>query len=51
MYKRQATKKIMDEVTTLLEGLRDETRPATPYDPDAVTRPEAPGEPVERAAG
>ncbi|MBC3190798.1 1-acyl-sn-glycerol-3-phosphate acyltransferase [Pseudonocardia sp. C8] len=48
-----ATKKIMDEVTTLLEGMRDETRPAVPYDPDLPGRPEAPGEPVdpvERAA-
>lgn len=44
-----ATKKIMDEVTALLEGLRDEDRPATPYDPDAVTRPEAPGDPVDQA--
>jgi 1-acyl-sn-glycerol-3-phosphate acyltransferase len=42
-----ATKKIMDEVTTLLEGLRDETRPATPYDPELGARPEASGEPAE----
>ncbi|MEJ8279139.1 lysophospholipid acyltransferase family protein [Pseudonocardia spirodelae] len=45
-----ATAKIMDAVTTLLEELRDETRPVQPYDPEALARPETPADPTERAA-
>ena len=44
-----ATRKIMDEVTTLLEQMRDETRPATPYDPELGGRGGSPGEPVDPA--
>ncbi|GMA88769.1 hypothetical protein GCM10025868_40190 [Angustibacter aerolatus] len=47
----EATRRVMDDVTTLLEGLRGETRPEHPYDPreHGERAHGTPGESVRRA--